>query len=122
MTSNSALEMMRSLTYHLTMAGHSRCSATSVMALLSLAARPGQTQTELIGDIRESPNGTLATLVVDRLTELDLVERYGHPRDRRMNLLRLTQTGEVLVKAAVAKGTREERENMEAALSGLVSD
>jgi len=78
------------------------------------------TEWSILGLIFESKNGvrhaeiakilnvetSLITMLVNGLVEKQLVERYGHPKDRRVKLLYLTQKARVLI-PQVEKTLRE---------------
>ncbi len=65
-------------------------------ALLSfLNQSPGLNMSQLAGLMRHTTPAT--TGLVDRLFAAGLVERYGHPDDRRQVLVRITEKGRNLV-------------------------
>lgn len=48
-----------------------------------------------------SGDSVAASQIVDRLVERGLVERFPHPTDRRIRMVRLTQQGQEMVQASI---------------------
>lgn len=65
------------------------------VVLIRLARQQGMMQTELADILDMQPISV--TRLLDRLCDQGLVERCAHPKDRRANILRLTERGSALL-------------------------
>jgi MarR family 2-MHQ and catechol resistance regulon transcriptional repressor len=96
---------------------HSLGIGFSDFLVLELLLHKGPTPVNTIGAKVHLTSGSITT-AVDRLEQKGLVERRGHPGDRRTRMVHLTEAGKKLISCAFA----DHEAAMERATSGLTPE